>query len=476
MSIAFLVLVRVLGPDQGRFPATTEVGVLVVGGAYLASWLLSIGRPRSHRVLTGIDVAATVSAGVGCALHGWLGPAAADARFDALLAINNALLVRAILIPSTPRRTLATGAVALLPIVLPAWAVAGGGLDVVNYLEPQLQAALFTGWGGIALLVPVLVSRVIYDLRAEVATAKTLGPYELGERIGAGGMGEVYRARHALLRRPTAIKVLRPGTTGEAAIARFEREVQLTASLTHPNTVAVYDFGRTADRFFYFAMELLDGRNLQEIVDATGPMEPRRVVHVLRQICGSLGEAHTRGLVHRDVKAANVILCTRGGQRDVVKVVDFGLAQPVSAPSTPEGLVEGTPAYLAPEAWGSGLVDPRTDLYAVGVLAHCLLSGSVPFGDSELLALVHRHVNEAPAVLETEPELARIVSTLLRKDPADRFASAGELDAALLLVEFELGAWTQSEAAAWWARHGTIKRADGSTGGLETTVVVPAPR
>ena len=192
--------------------------------------------------------------------------------------------------------------------------------------------------------------------------ARRLGPYTLVEKIGEGGMGAVYRASHALLRRPTAIKILPPQRAGEMDLARFEREVQMTSQLTSPHTVSVYDYGRTPDGLFYYAMEFLDGIDLEELVRRDGPMPPGRVVHVLRQVCEALGEAHRAGLIHRDVKPANILLCERGGRFDVAKVVDFGLVKSVSGSDpgvTLENTVPGTPHYMAPESAARGRPDRR---------------------------------------------------------------------------------------------------------------------
>ncbi len=210
--------------------------------------------------------------------------------------------------------------------------------------------------GSLAVLLSTKISSVIYGLRQTVREARRLGPYTLVEKIGEGGMGAVYRASHALLRRPTAIKILPPQRAGEMDLARFEREVQMTSQLTSPHTVSVYDYGRTPDGLFYYAMEYLDGIDLEELVRRDGPMPPARVVHVLRQVCEALGEAHRAGLIHRDVKPANILLCERGGRFDVAKVVDFGLVKSVAGTDpgvTLENTAPGTPHYMAPEALSS---------------------------------------------------------------------------------------------------------------------------
>src|SRR4029079_4450667 len=203
------------------------------------------------------------------------------------------------------------------------------------------------------------------------ATAKQLGQYALEDKIGAGGMGSVYKARHAMLRRPTAVKLLDADKMTPAAVSRFEREVQLTSALSHPNTVAIYDYGHTPDGIFYYAMEYLDGMNLDELVRCFGPVPEARAVHILRQVCGALAEAHAQNLVHRDIKPANIFLTIRGGLRDFVKVLDFGLVKALEGAESGNvasaNVVTGTPLYLSPEAVNEpDKVDARADVYAIG--------------------------------------------------------------------------------------------------------------
>ena len=209
------------------------------------------------------------------------------------------------------------------------------------------------------IIVCVSISRIIYNLHREIRQAIRLGQYTLDEKLGEGGMGVVYRASHAMMRRPTAVKLLPLEKAGEASLARFEREVQQTARLTHPNTITIYDYGRTPDGVFYYAMELLDGASLQAVVDRDGPQPPGRVLRVLEMVAGGLAEAHDLGLIHRDVKPANIFLCRQGGEFDIAKVLDFGLVKIVEGPRdanlTHDGVVAGTPQYLAPEA----LTDPE---------------------------------------------------------------------------------------------------------------------
>ncbi|MGH9399267.1 MAG: CHASE domain-containing protein, partial [Thermoanaerobaculia bacterium] len=256
----------------------------------------------------------------------------------------------------------------------------------------------------------VTALHAVVRLRRQV---ERVGPYTLVARLGRGAMGVVYEARHALLRRPTAIKLLAPGVAGERALARFEREVQLTAALTHPSTIAIYDYGRTETGVFYYAMELLRGVNLQHLVSIGGPVPPGRVVHLLDQACGALAEAHAAGLIHRDIKPANLMTCVVGGIPDFLKVLDFGLVKDLGAVEAPsssalappqapvavsqDGSLLGTPLYLAPEGVTSpGSVDARLDIYALGAVAYFLLSGSPPFTGSTAIEIYARQRRGSP--------------------------------------------------------------------------------
>jgi serine/threonine-protein kinase len=266
----------------------------------------------------------------------------------------------------------------------------------------------------------------------------TCGPYVLGEKIGAGGMGEVYRARHAMMDRDVAIKIL-PTGHDEEALARFEREVTITSHLESPNTVAVHDCGRTTDGRPYYAMELVDGQDLEKLVRAYGPQRPRRVVRILRQICRALEEAHASGLVHRDIKPANIGLCERAGRKDVVKLFDFGLVAQLDETNTlSDSTLVGTPAYLAPEAILSpSAIDARVDLYAVGAVAYWLLTGTPVFNGSSIVEICSHHLHTQPEAPSSRlghdlpVELEAVVMRCLAKDPSARWSSARELREAL---------------------------------------------
>lgn len=351
--------------------------------------------------------------------------------------------------------------------------------------EARRQRNLVLAIGLAAVVVAALLSlflarTVRRTLQQAVAEASRLGQYTLVKKIGEGGMGAVYRARHALLRRPTAVKLLRPDLArSEAALARFEREVQLSSSLTHPNTIQIYDYGHTPAGIFYYVMEYLVGFSLQTLVVKAGPFSPGRVIHILRQCCGSLEEAHEVGLIHRDIKPQNIMLCERGAVPDVVKVLDFGLVKEVEAPEdseiTQEGVIAGTPLYLSPEMISTPKeVDARSDIYQLGAVGYFLLTGNPPFEGDTALQICSRHLTEEPAPLssrlgEAVPgDLERVILTCLEKRPEKRFATAMDLATALERCE-SAGTWSRDDAARWWKEHG-----DKLAGGAEEPVAPTA--
>lgn len=362
------------------------------------------------------------------------------------------------LIPNTWRRSaVVCGIVGMSPlglfVVYSKW-VRPLPSDVVSEV---LLALAF--WITLAVTIVVFSASRIEYFRREAAEARKLGQYFLKEKLGAGGMGAVYRAEHALLRRPCAIKTIRPERAGDpAALRRFEREVQVTATLTHPNTVQVFDFGHAADGTFYYVMEYLPGLTLDEIVRRGGPLPPDRAVHFLRQVCAALTESHARGLTHRDIKPGNVMVCERGGIQDVAKLLDFGLVLaprdgPDGATLTRDGLVAGTPAFMSPEqSGGQEGIDPRSDLYSVGALAYFLLTGKPPFAGRSAVKTLAAHLYESPPALPADvpPDLSAVVMRCLAKAPAERWPDAASL--ATALTEAAVPVWTADAARAWWAR------------------------
>ncbi len=330
-----------------------------------------------------------------------------------------------------------------------------------------LQWAFFSIFGLLALssvaifVFTLVVARMQRDAQKAAIEAKNLGQYRLEEKIGAGAMGAVYRGHHAMLRRPTAIKLLNVDKVNEESIQRFEREVQFTSQLNHPNTVAIYDYGRTPEGVFYYAMEFLDGINLQTLVDRYGPQPESRVIHILKQMCGSLYEAHSLGLVHRDIKPANVMLNRRGGEADVVKVLDFGLVKAIddAKQSRQSGGLSGTPLYMSPETIQTpDLVDARSDIYAVGAVGYFLITGQPVFNAKSLVDLCQQHVSTVPDSptqrlgRAVSPELESALLACLEKKRAKRPQTARDL-ANLLERSPHAATWSLDEAEAWWGRH-----------------------
>ena len=307
----------------------------------------------------------------------------------------------------------------------------------------------------------LVVSRLQREAQKAAIEAKQLGQYRLETRLGAGAMGIVYKGHHAMLRRPTAIKMLQVDKLNEAAIRRFEREVQVTCKLNHASTIAIYDYGRTPEGVFYYAMEYLDGIDLQTLVERYGPQPDGRVVRILEQVCGSLFEAHSMGLVHRDIKPANIMLNRRGGEPDVVKVLDFGLVKALDDGQTSQesaGL-SGTPLYMAPESIQSpDTVDGRSDLYAVGAVGYFLLTGQTVFQAGSLDALCKQHLTAIPET--PSARLGQVVAAglegalmaCLEKNRARRPQTARDL-LKLLQASLVTTSWTADEADAWWGRH-----------------------
>jgi hypothetical protein len=350
-----------------------------------------------------------------------------------------------------------------------------GIVTEVDYAEAMAPSRIIDGafWTMFALLAAMslaifgfsfVVARLQQRMQKEALKQQRLGQYQLEEKLGEGGMGVVYRGRHALMRRPTAIKLLHIGKTNDASIARFEREVQLTSQLNHPNTIAIYDYGRTPEGIFYYAMEYLDGLDLERLVDRYGPMSEGRAVHVLLQVCGSLTEAHALGMVHRDIKPANIFLCQRSGMADFVKVLDFGLVKALDVERaktlTAADSITGTPMYIAPEGIERpNEVDPRSDLYAVGAVGYFLLTGKQPFDASNVVELCMKVVNEEPLPPSQKTEkplsadLEAVIMRCLAKKQTDRFSSASELAAALRTCQ-AANQWSEEAAAAWWQEHG----------------------
>jgi serine/threonine-protein kinase len=338
-------------------------------------------------------------------------------------------------------------------------------------VPPGQLATYFVFTSYVCAVLAFVMARVIIRYTVKLRRSREVGAYELIETLGEGGMGEVWVARHRLLARPAAVKLIRPELMGpdshsrEALSRRFEREARATALLGSTHTVDIYDYGRTEDGAFFYVMELLDGMSVDTLIRRHGPISAERAVYLLRQVCHSLGEAHERELIHRDIKPANIFVCRLGPDYDFVKVLDFGLVKGAAANLTDSeltatGATAGTPAYMAPEmAMGNAGVDGRADLYALGCVAYWMLTGQQVFEGESSIATILKHVRDTPVPpsrrteIYIPPELESIILSCLEKDPAQRPANAAALSERLSNVRFAR-LWTCDRARQWWDAHG----------------------
>lgn len=382
-------------------------------------------------------------------------------------------------------------------------------IDSAEAFRP-LSILQWTFWALYALLAICSIAIFIFSIinsqlrrqaQKAVIESQKLGQYTLEKKLGSGGMGVVYKGMHQILRRSTAIKLLNVDKVNDTSIERFEREVQITCQLNHPNTVAIYDYGRTAEGVFYYAMEYLDGIDLQVLIEKYGPQPESRVIRILSQVCGSLYEAHTLGLVHRDIKPANLMLNRRGGEPDIIKVLDFGLVKAIDdqrqANLTNANALTGTPLYMSPEAIQTpNSVDARSDLYAVGAVGYFLLTGQPVFEAQSIVELCQAHVTKLPELPSQRlgkpisHELESILLSCLEKSRAKRPQTAREV--VMMLQRCAMASqWSIEDADGWWNRHeredsslvslrtppsktdsnpGAAKRPDGG-GGMDRTIV-----
>ena len=379
------------------------------------------------------------------------------------------ILIFPAVLPTVPRYTAIAAFLSALmdPVFSLAWQAQSGQLQSMG---PVVGTAFFLHAPNfICAGVAVVISHIITGLGRQVVKARELGSYELGERLGTGGMGEVWRANHRLLARPAAIKLIRAERLGcsdsrttMVVQERFKREARAAASLRSPHTIDLFDFGVSSDGTFYYVMELLSGFDLDQLVRRYGPLEPSRVVHILRQACDSLGEAHSRGLVHRDIKPANLYLCRLGLQHDFVKVLDFGLVKSEDRRNeqtllTSPEVTTGTPAFMAPEQALSEAVEGRTDIYALGCVAYWLLTGRLVFEADTPIQMVAHHLRTPPTPPSKLSELGvpalldQIILQCLAKSPTDRPTT---LELARMLTQVNGSPpWGEDQAARWWATH-----------------------
>jgi serine/threonine-protein kinase len=435
---------------------------LVSGLLSIGLYLYTRGNHRPEFILN-LGLAHMVVTGMAIGLLAHWDPSAQDRDTTPMISwIGAVVLMFAAIMPSSPRKMLVAGAIAVSmnPISM-LIARARGVWDfgpVYNVVVMHYQDYLLVG-------VAAVISHVVTSLGREVAKARELGSYQLGEMIGRGGMGEVYKATHRMLARPAAIKLIRPEMTeagqdrARLALTRFRREAMAAANLRSPHTVNLYDFGTTDDGTFYFAMELLDGLDVETLVKQFGPLPASRVVHILRQVCESLEEAHAAGLVHRDIKPPNIHVGRLGLRHDFVKVLDFGLVKSVrttdvtQTQATGTGLAPGTPAYMAPEMAVGQTVDGRADVYALGCTAYYMLTGKLVFEGADALQILVKRLQQDPVPpsqrteLEVPADLDRLILACLSRQPDDR-PTAALLAAAL--AELGVKPWTEEEASAWW--------------------------
>ncbi|MBS0264774.1 MAG: serine/threonine protein kinase [Planctomycetes bacterium] len=374
-----------------------------------------------------------------------------------------------------------------LLVMLPAAALPPLLVQLESWLHPELARLLAENHAQsplpmpvVAALVATYATHVINAARREAFKARQFGQYRLLERLGAGGMGEVYKAEHVLLKRPCAIKLIKAAGEADAAtIARFEKEVKTTAKLTHWNTIEIYDYGRTDDGTFYYVMELLPGLSLEDIVERFGPLPATRVIHLLCQICDALHEAHSIGLIHRDIKPANIFASERGGVCDVAKLLDFGLVKEVNdhpGGGPRRGSFSGTPLFMAPEqALAYDDVDGRADIYSLGAVAYFLLTGHTLFASRNVLEILAAHQDRAVTPptqhnADIPADLEQVVLRCLEKSPAARFQSAAELKEHLGHCAGATD-WNQARAAEWWQQHGPTPQTSATSQRFQETVV-----
>ena len=458
----------------------------LLGAATLTGLGLAVARgtPSVNFVrraeLLGIFASSTFYALMGL----WMWPFQSP-HYIILLALAFALFARAIYVPSTFRWSLWVTVFPAIPLLVVTYmlysradftplvesAAAFYAHETAEQMRENLSSrevalgiTVFTAtWWLCVIAMCGAASHVIYGLRTKVRDATRLGQYTLVEKLGEGGMGAVYRARHAMLRRPTALKLLKTERAGADAIARFEKEVQLTAALTHPNTVTIFDYGRTPEGVFYYVMELLDGATVTDIVEATGAQPPARVVHILRDAASALAEAHGVHLIHRDIKPSNIMLVEQGGKPDVGKVLDFGLVKELEGAAdvalTQANSITGTPQYLSPEGIvAPDTVDARSDIYALGAVGYYLLTGSHLFDGNTVVEVCGAHLHKTPEPPSERlggrvpPDLEALILKCLAKVPEERPQSAEELERALDACDVE-GEWSVEQARQWWRRH-----------------------
>jgi serine/threonine-protein kinase len=465
-ALAFFPLLRSV-LEQARFPQVFFLMMVSIIGGSLALFILSRTKKIGAQLLLDLALVYEVVLAFTTALTRHSIPwDQAISRDWSEVAVW--IIVFSVVIPNTPGKCLLAASLAGLtdPLGLFISVAYGNPMPSLDLFGHLFAPTFF------AVILSTVLSRMIFRMGRDIQEARQLGSYQLIEEIGQGGMGEVWLARHQMLARPAAVKVIRKledgashSASSEEMIRRFQKEAKATALLESEHTIRLFDFGTTNKGAFYYAMEYLNGLNLGEFLSRFGPFPVERTVYVISQVCDSLEEAHERGLVHRDIKPANIFLCKKGTKFDFAKVLDFGLVREsfkegtAETRLTVEGRIPGTPAFLAPEiAMGNEGIDGRADLYSVGCVAYWMVSGELVFESESPIEAVLKHVSEAPVPLsersevEVSPLLEEIIHRCLAKDPVDRPQSANEL--VRLLRDLPLTSiWTQERAKKWWRTH-----------------------
>jgi serine/threonine-protein kinase len=469
-EVAGHLAAQALHPESRRWLRVDVTDGIALGAVILSLALFAYTRSgeRGPRFVLDLGLMYMVATSFAIALTFHLGGPATGMVLPEISWVGAVVLIFAAMIPTRPRKMLLAGVIAasMNPIAM-LIAKAQGNWD----FGPWTRVLLMHYPDYILVGAAVVIAGVVSKLGQQVTKARAMGSYQLGELLGRGGMGEVYKATHRMLARPAAIKLIRTEMLGavddeaaKLAVTRFRREAEAAANLRSQHTVELYDFGVTEDGTLYLVMEFLDGMDLETLVRQNGPLPAGRVIHILRQVCESLEEAHSRGLVHRDIKPANIHLGTVGLRHDFVKVLDFGLVKEVSNISVessmatiPGQMALGTPAYMAPEMALGEAVDGRADIYALGCVAYFLLTGQLVFEAEKAFQMIAKHLHTAPippserADQAISPELERLILKCLAKSPGERPQSAAQLADALDWIPAD--AWGEEQAREWWAVH-----------------------
>jgi serine/threonine protein kinase len=463
-----LISIQVLGTPAPEWIRQAFTGGILLVLASIGLWLYS--RSAEPRQILRAGSAYQLFGALCLVVMQFWGDQAIQDQFNRLTWLGVWILIFPLVVPAPPWRNalVSLASATAAPVVFFVWCAVGqhpfpaASQWLGTFLPYYLCAAL-------AIAPAALIYRLGRDVSAAEREVRRLGSYRLIDKLGAGGMGEVWRGEHGMLARPAAIKLIKGDVLAKSSeedrrnsMARFEREAKTTAALQSPHTIGLYDFGSTEVGDLYYAMELLDGIDLADLVHQFGPVPPARAAAILRQACESLAEAHDAGLVHRDIKPANIYLCRLGRTYDFVKVLDFGLVtagERIALPSdlvelTGEGIV-GTPAFMPPEQAQGQQLDGRTDIYALGCVGYYLLSGKPVFQGQSAIQMIMHHIQKAPPTItelseqKIPAQLADLLLRCLAKDPADRPADAMSL--ARELTACDLGApWNQVHAARWW--------------------------